>query len=97
MTSSVIIQNKYISLYKLLRNYLWNFQTVEDIAELEMECFRALPDVDRIKTKLNAVSNAAIYVIRDDDKLKECLDSFYELLNDSSVCKKILISQEVVV
>lgn len=97
MTSSVIIQNKYISLYKLLRNYLWNFQTVEDIAELEMECFRALPDVDRIKTKLNAVSNAAIYVTRDDDKLKECLDSFYELLNDSSVCKKILISQEVVV
>ncbi len=97
MTSSVIIQNKYISLYKLLRNYLWNFQTVEDIAELEMECFRALPDVDRIKMKLNAVSNAAIYVIRDDDKLKECLDSFYELLNDSSVCKKILISQEVVV
>lgn len=97
MTSSVIIQNKYISLYKLLRNYLWNFQTVEDIAELEMECFRALPDVDRIKMKLNAVSNAAIYVIRDDDKLKECLDSFYALLNDSSVCKKILISQEVVV
>lgn len=97
MTSSVIIQNKYISLYKLLRNYLWNFQTVEDIAELEMECFRALPDVDRIKMKLNAVSNAAIYVIRDDDELKECLDSFYELLNDSSVCKKILISQEVVV
>nr|DAZ19357.1 MAG TPA: hypothetical protein [Caudoviricetes sp.] len=97
MTSSVIIQNKYISLYKLLRNYLWNFQTVEDIAELEMECFRALPDVDRIKMKLNAVSNAAIYVTRDDDKLKECLDSFYELLNDSSVCKKILISQEVVV
>lgn len=97
MTSSVIIQNKYISLYKLLRNYLWNFQTVEDIAELEMECFRALPDVDRIKMKLNAVSNAATYVIRDDDKLKECLDSFYELLNDSSVCKKILISQEVVV
>lgn len=97
MTSSVIIQNKYISLYKLLRNYLWNFQTVEDIAELEMECFRALPDVGRIKIKLNAVSNAAIYVIRDDDKLKECLDSFYELLNDSSVCKKILISQEVVV
>lgn len=97
MTSSVIIQNKYISLYKLLRNYLWNFQTVEDIAELEMECFRALPDVDRIKMKLNAVSNAAIYVTRDDDKLKECLDSFYELLTDSSVCKKILISQEVVV
>lgn len=97
MTSSVIIQNKYISLYKLLRNYLWNFQTVEDIAELEMECFRALPDVDRIKMKLNAVSNAAIYVTRDDDKLKECLDSFYELLEDSSVCKKILISQEVVV
>lgn len=97
MTSSVIIQNKYISLYKLLRNYLWNFQTVEDIAELEMECFRALPDADRIKMKLNAVSNAAIYVIRDDNKLKECLDSFYELLNDSSVCKKILISQEVVV
>lgn len=97
MTSSVIIQNKYISLYKLLRNYLWNFQTVEDIAELEMECFRALPDVDRIKMKLNAVSNAAIYVIRDDNKLKECLDSFYDLLNDSSVCKKILISQEVVV
>lgn len=97
MTSSVIIQNKYISLYKLLRNYLWNFQTVEDIAELEMECFRALPDVDRIKMKLNAVSNAAIYVIRDDDKLKECLDSFYALLEDPSVCKKILISQEVVV
>lgn len=97
MTSSVIIQNQYISLYKLLRNYLWNFQTVEDIAELEMECFRALPDVDRIKMKLNAVSNAAIYVIRDDDKLKECLDSFYKLLEDSSVCKKILISQEVVV
>lgn len=97
MTSSVIIQNKYISLYKLLRNYLWNFQTVEDIAELEMECFRALPDVDRIKMKLNAISNAAIYVIRDDDKLRECLDSFYELLEDPSVCKKILISQEVVV
>lgn len=97
MTSSVIIQNKYISLYKLLRNYLWNFQTVEDIAELEMECFRALPDVDRIKMKLNAVSNAAIYVIRDDDKLKECLDSFYALLEDPSVYKKILISQEVVV
>lgn len=95
MTSSVILQNKYIELYKLLRNYLWSFQTVEDIAELEIACFRAIPDINDVRMKLNSVSSAANYVIREDEKIKNCIEEFRDMLNDVDTCKKILISKEV--
>lgn len=95
MTSSIILQNQYIALYKLLRNYMWSFQTVENIAELEIECFKAIPDVSRIRCKLGAVASAASYVTRNDEELKECIDTFYNMLDDNDVCKKILIAQEV--
>lgn len=42
--TSLDIQNKYQKLYKFMMKYLWDYQTVEALANLEIECFKAFPD-----------------------------------------------------
>jgi hypothetical protein len=50
--TSLDIQNKYQKLYKFLMKFLWDYQTVEALANLEIECYKSFPDKDEMQKYL---------------------------------------------
>lgn len=80
MNSSKEIQNAYVDMYTNLRNYIWEFDTVERLANLEIEVYNSFPDIDKIKSAFNALYLDVRYVLNEDEKLSESVEGFKELI-----------------
>lgn len=83
MLSAKQIQNSYIKLYKQLREYIWPYEVVKDIANLEISCFQTFPSLDDIKLNLSKLKQKCLrYLDIDDDQLVlEEFDDMSELLD----------------
>lgn len=83
--SSNRLQSAYNTLYVNLRNYIWDFNIVEAIADLEVSVYRAFPDINDVKQCIDNLKSMIIScdILSDDEKLKSAFDDFYELLNDA--------------
>ena len=89
MISDVEIQNAYIDLYEVVRNYIWEYSAVIVLAELEIECFKRFFDVQKIRNLLNSFTSYCRHIIIDDEELQIALNSFYNILDNSNItyCK----------
>lgn len=83
-TTATSLQAIYNDLYALFRNYIWEFDVIELLADLEVEVYQAFPDVDKLKSKLKklrqAVSHTAVF--DDDEELEAVFDEFEETLDE---------------
>ena len=77
------IQTQYIKLYRLLRQYIWEYQVVEHIGELEVQAFTAFADRIELKAALARLIQdiKATDVWAEDEELRQCFDDFNTLLN----------------
>lgn len=94
MSNTVItssdLQVKYEKLYKFLMNFLWEFQTVQALANLEIAVFKRFPDKDEmlsaIKELKRMVSQTYNELSEDDEeqfqKTFEDLESSIEEFED---------------
>ena len=97
MITSTRIQQYYNKLYTYLRNYLWEYRMVQEICNLELACYKAIPDLNDIKMALRRVKQSAMNVVREDEDLNEAFEDFKSALEDENeVCLKIDIMKEVV-
>ena len=76
------IQNAYNDLYSLLRQYIWGYEVVEAIADLEVACYQTCPDLPNIRQLLKKLKTLAILDEKDED-LDACFSEFEDLLNES--------------
>ena len=91
MISSKSLQREYIKLYKQMRNYIWDVETVSDLANFEVEVFTTFPNLSEIRRlfqKLKSDVRDIIddekddYALYDDDvTLESAFDDFDKLLN----------------
>ena len=49
MISAKDLQRAYVNLYRQLRNYVWDVDTVEHLANFEIEVYNRFPDLAEIK------------------------------------------------
>lgn len=95
-TSSTILKDKYNNFYAAMRNYVWDFDTVKLLAEIEELCYTSFPDkgkliglLNKIKSKFNSLSDEAL-----NDAHQELLD----LLSESDTFyTKLSVPQEVII
>lgn len=91
------LQTYYIKLYTQLRNYSWDFKTVEIIADLETSVHRAFPDLAEVRRNLVNLRTRMTDVIRDDEDLQKAYDRFYDVLqNETEVYAKLPEVHEVI-
>lgn len=83
MTNSSDIQNAYIDLFKQLRNYLWDFNTVEHIGDLEVSIYDRFQNLDKIKNCMRTLYIDIKSVIDSDEDLKNKWNNLDSLLNDT--------------
>lgn len=99
MISNLDIQANYNHLYESLRKYIWPFDVVSAIADLEVACYQACPTLLEIGTRLRHLQRCVYNVVRSDESLSAEFDSFlsdidnadgvYTVLNQVSEVKSI--------
>lgn len=82
-SSSQLFRNFYIRLYKELRKYLWDFDTVNLIADIELSAYKSFPDVAQLKLLLGRLRQNLFETLREDDELRKSLEDFEESVNDN--------------
>ena len=100
MLNSKILQSAYIDLYTELRKYIWDFKTVEKIAELETATYQTFPDIDDVRNKFNSLEldiRSSAIDLNEDIDLQQALQEFSEVLNDDSdIYAKLTQVREVI-
>ena len=97
MVNSADIQIAYNYLYECLREYIWDFRTVQDIAQLEVATYQRIPDLDEVKRYLDRVYISIREVRVDDENLDAAFKEFYDaLLPSNKSYSKIYMVTEVI-
>ena len=95
--SATDIQKSYRDLYKEVRNYIWPFDTIEKLVDLELAAYKAIPDIFEVQNALSRFRGVVYDVARDDLDLMKKLDAFQDLIRDAtSVYAKLNQVNEVV-
>lgn len=97
MISSKKIQNAYNHLYEALRKYVWPFQTIEQIVDLEIASYQAFQDLKDLKDKYNKLYSSCQSQIREDTDLMKAFDDYKEVIDsDNTVFVKLYQVRETV-
>lgn len=97
MISFADIQVAYNNLYKQIRKYLWDFQAVEALADLEIACYRTCQDLQEISSALNRFVTYTLEVRREDADLDKAINDLQSLINsDTSTYAKLNRVNEVI-
>ena len=81
------IQVRYEQLYKFLMDFLWEFKTVQDLANLELAIFKRFPDKDEMLKRLRDLKLGISYTYNelsedDETEFKEAVEKLEEAIND---------------
>ena len=83
MIAAAMIQQAYIDLYKQIRNYIWDYDTVVKLAELEVAAYMAFPDIDNVRYALDQLkvelNSSDVYA--EDEDLQKAVDDFSDTLD----------------
>ena len=75
MIASTEIQNKYIKLYKVLREYLWDVDTLEDLSDVEVEIFTTFIDKSKLDRAMYKLKKDIQPTLSDDEDMeKACIE-----------------------
>lgn len=97
MTNSNEIQTAYNNIYKAMRQYIWEFEAVNALADFEVECYQAFPDLLKLNQKYNRLKLYAKNCF-DDKEFKKPFDDFEKLLkNTDGLFVKLTQVNEVIV
>lgn len=67
-------------MYEKLRNYVWDFDTVEKLANLEVAVYNSFPDISQIQLLFNSLYLDVRQVFDEDEELQEVVDAFKEFI-----------------
>lgn len=97
MISAKKLQNQYNSLYIQIRKYLWPFETVQLLADLEEAIYKKFPDLNQISSILDKLRLRITSEFEDDEELKSEFDRLHDLVqSDDTVFSKLDQVNEVI-
>ena len=97
MISASDIQNKYNKVYVQMRKYIWDFQAVEALADLEIECYKSCPSKSSIQAALDRLEYCVKPILLEDEDFEKALTAFQETLDSGDTFYKRLSSVREVV
>ena len=98
MVNVASIQNAYNKMYADLQNYIWGFEVVTALAELEDAAYTRCPDMFRLRKSYDKFYALVKDVAKDDEALKEHMDAFKAVIDsDDTPYAKLNKVNEVIV
>lgn len=85
MTCSADLQAAYTWLYSCMRNYIWDLDVVEVLADVEVDTFDAFVDYEKAKKDFGKLypSVKDVADANEDSDLLEAADNFQKIIDDS--------------
>lgn len=85
MVPATKLQSLYNKLYIQLRKYIWDFKTVEELADFEIAVYRRFPDKEDIEKTFRRLRTDIVKsdIYQDDEDLKYAIEDFEEQLDDT--------------
>ena len=97
MISSSDFQLGYNEIYKQMRKYIWDFETIENLVDFELSVYKAIPSIEDVRKSFEVLRRDTRYVEVDDDELKSAFDEFSKLIeDDQEIYKKLYQVDEVI-
>lgn len=75
--NALIIQHYYNKLYKELMKYIWDIECIEVIAEVQLECYKAIIDTKVLQKKLEKLRSFINSEFNNDEELKKRFETLY--------------------
>lgn len=99
MTSATELQNLYVKLYTQMRLYIWNYTTIELLADFEIAVYQRFPDLSEVThafDKLRSeISHTDAYTENKD--LRRAFETFDEAIEEiDSIYANLETFKEVV-
>ena len=85
MTNSAEIQNAYNKFYTQMRNYIWDFKTIDLLADLEIGIYRRFPNIEEVKRVLEKLRSKIDKVMVNDEDFQKAYDRLQKVLSDTKV------------
>lgn len=97
MILSNALQYAYNKLYEQLRKYLWDMNVVQQIASLEIEVYRAIPDLSSARQRFGTLHTSIKDTAKEDEDLLSAVELFRKTLESASdiCCKLEAVREEV--
>lgn len=86
MISMNDLETSYIHMYKDLRNYIWGFDTVETLADLEIATFSRFPDLEKVSNLFNKLYQDIREICAEDEDLNNSVEKFRTLIESDDSC-----------
>lgn len=83
MISYADIQHCYNNLYVEARKYLWDFEAVNALADLEIACYKTCQDIEEVTHALDKFLSYAYDVQIEDEDFAKAVTAFHTLLDDA--------------
>lgn len=94
MISSQEFRNQYEKFYNSMREYLWSYPVVEQLAEVEVDIYSAFIDRDKLRNDFNKlVSDIDRDILDDDTDLQKSIDNIRELIDSEDEDSYLTISR----
>lgn len=82
MVNSRELHQQYNQLYAAFREYIWDYETVECMASLEVAVYQLCPDLTNINKCLDELDYRIRLADVSDPELDDCIDMIYATLDE---------------
>lgn len=82
MKSAREFRNVYERFYDCMRNYLWPYNVLEDLADVEVQIYTAFIDRDQLKRAFDKLSIAIRELRKEDKYLDKTYKELQEVIDD---------------
>lgn len=84
ITTATFLQTLYNKLYVEFRNYVWDFDIVELLSDLEIEIYQAFPNINNVNSKFQELKRQVSFTEAfHDDSLKDVFINFEDAICDT--------------
>lgn len=77
------LRKAYVTLYVEIRKYIWPFDTVAHLVDVEMQCYSAFPDIVQLRSSFANLRSDVEHEIdlKDDKELSDAINDFQEIID----------------
>lgn len=100
LTETNKLKIAYTRMYSVLSDYIWDFDIVAALVEVEVETYRLFPDLELLRNNIRTLRMLVRQVVdrKDDNRILSAIDTFSKAVNDvEEVYVKIDYPKEVLV
>lgn len=84
------LTRQYVKMYEAVRKYIWPFETVQDLAELEIAIYNRFPDIENVKSKFNKFYQDIRLECQEDEELDAQIEVLRDIINSEDIVYSLL-------